>query len=602
MCGINGLVTISRETLVNEEAIYRMNEAIKHRWPDDSGVCIKACRDGFLAFWQNRLSIVDLTPAWHQPMSYLKKSWASSEVHQVDGFNPELLIVFNGEIYNFPEIRSELSEKWYRFSTQTDTETILAAYLEWGNSCTERFNGMWAFAIYDEKKNEIFCSRDRLGKKPFYYYFDGKTFAFSSELKGLLKLEKLSFNSYENVDQEALEFFFSLGFIPAPWSIFKNIKKLEARHNLRICLWEDSEDMRLVRECYYQIPKYSPIHNRDELISEWKKILETATKIRMFRSDVPVWAFLSWWLDSSAVVWEMTKWITPENLHTFSVGFEGKYDETVFIEEVRKVFNTFHHHEYFRHADFRTLIDEVWRTFDEPFGDYSNFPTYFVSSMAKRYVSVALSWDGWDEIFWWYSLHRTSAQMEILYGLPLYLKKLFLNISRAFKFHSIWRKAVIAFETSISPKEEFIWRIRWKWAVTETVKKWMQEKFTELMAINDQDFVESVIDFDLYYWTLSDNYLVKTDRASMAHALEIRSPLLDVNFIEFSRKIPSKWKADIWKTKILMRDIIKNLVPDNIRNRWKQGFVPPIEDWVRPNSIKDAMYETWKKNYLNKKI
>jgi asparagine synthase (glutamine-hydrolysing) len=318
-------------------------------------------------------------------MRYSKEHGGSSEVH-----NPktpwDIAIVFNGEIYNFPTLKEDLASKGYVFSTHSDTEVILASYLEWGVDCVQKFNGFWAFAILDTQKNSVFFSRDRFGKKPLYYWHqENGDFAFSSEMKGLLKLNGIS----QKIDSEALDFYFTIGFIPAPWSIYQSVRKLESGHSATYDL--KTGEFKTFR--YYHLPPYRPIHDRKALIEEGRKLLEDATRIRMF-ADVPVGAFLSGGLDSSSVVAEMTKFVKKENLHTFSIGFEGKYDETPYITTVKNAFGTNHHHQYFRCEDFESMLEDIPHYYDEPFGDYSCFPTTFVSRLAKEYVTVALSGDG----------------------------------------------------------------------------------------------------------------------------------------------------------------------------------------------------------------
>lgn len=579
MCGINGFI---KSHLPPEEArglLQNMNTSIKHRWPDDEGSFVENINWKTLGFWQVRLSIIDLSPAGHQPMFYDKALWASNDAF-IKHENKNLTIIFNGEIYNYQEIKEELLEKGYTFSTHSDTEVMLASYEEWGTDCVNHFNGMWAFCIFDKEKDTLFCSRDRLWKKPFYYYFDGKEFIFSSELKGILEHKELHINRKANINPEALDFYFTTGFIPAPWTIYKDIQKLESSHSLELRITD--KELQIKKYRYYEIPEYRPINDKKALIEEWKKLLEDSTKIRMFRSDVPVWAFLSGWLDSSSVVAEMTKWTEKTKLHTFSIGFEGKYDETEYINIVKDAFGTNHHHKYFKEEDFENMIENIYHFYDEPFGDFSNFPTMFVSKLARENVTVSLSWDGWDEIFGWYLMHQIGAQMDFIRLIPRFIRQvLFIITPKTANNLSIVSKLKEAFRVSLLPKEQFYSEASGTSVYKPTVyKKWTEEKLSEILKKCHGNFTQALIDFDLLYNTLSDNFLVKTDRASMSQGLEIRSPLLDYRFIEYSRKIPVKWKTNIFKTKILMREIIKDIVPWAILKRGKQWFTPPIEKWI----------------------
>lgn len=606
MCGINGFIkTIDKKK--SDILIKNINQSIIHRGPDDQWFfCKQINNDKVLAQWQVRLSIIDLTDTGFQPMFYDKYVGWFSKKHHPEVFEEigekSVSIVFNGEIYNYQEIRKELIDKWYNFASNSDTEVILASYLERGADCVSKFNGMWAFALYDPIKKELFCSRDRLGKKPFYYYFDDKQFVFSSELKWILEHKELKINIKENINSEALDFYFTMWYIPAPWTIYKNVKKLEARNYLLVSHWEEHSDeaiqkkeldchapfshsqwqLKLTKHCYYEIPKYQPINDKKLLLEEGKKLLEDTVKIRMFTSEVPVGAFLSGWLDSSAVVWEMTKWIDKKKIHTFSIWFEGKYDESKYIHIVEKAFGTNHHHEYFKQDNFEEMIDDIYHYYDEPFADYSNFPTMFVSKLAKKNVSVSLSGDGWDEIFGGYLMHQVGAQMALIQKIPRIFREIFWYLVPKTKNNlSILSKIKEAFRVSLLPLEQFYANIWWSYVYKpEIYKKRTEEKFSEILTACNRNFTQAMIDFDLFYNTLGDNFLVKTDRASMSQALEIRSPFCDIRWIEWSRKVPTKWKVNYRKTKIMMRNIIKDIVPDTITNRWKQWFTPPIDTWI----------------------
>jgi len=585
MCGINWFVWKNLDNSI----LKNMNQSINHRWPDDSGLYFD--QDKNIALWQVRLSIIDLSDAGAQPMFYDKKSWASSHLFQKKNIDTSYLnIVFNWEIYNYQKIRSNLKKRWYIFSTNTDTEVVLASYCERWESCVNKFNGMRSFVIYDKKNNKLFCSRDRLWKKPFYYYYNDNKFIFSSEIKWILEHKNLNINTKNNINQDALEFYFTIWFIPAPYSIYKNIFKLEARNNLIF----DLNTFKIKTKKYYEIPEYSPVNNKKYLIDEWKKILKDSVKIRMFNSDVPVWAFLSWWLDSSAIVWEMRKHVTPKNLHTFSVWFEWKYDETSYIDVVKNCFWTNHHHEYFKESDFEEMFNDISYHYDEPFGDFSSFPSMFVSEFAKKDVTVALSWDWWDEIFWWYYMHQLANQINVLYKIPVFIRKIVYKLIPLVKdkFSLFW-KIKEGIKLSLLPKHKFygelVTKIPWKW---KKFIQWADAKFKILLEKNDWNIVQSMIDFDLFYYTIPDNFLVKVDRASMSHSLEVRSPLLDYRFIEYSRKIPTKWKCTRKRTKIIMRDIVKDIVPKLIINRNKQWFTPPIVEWVN-NKDNLAILNRW---------
>ncbi|MDD5197547.1 MAG: asparagine synthase (glutamine-hydrolyzing) [Candidatus Gracilibacteria bacterium] len=594
MCGINGFLkqNISENTAI--QLLENMNASIRHRGPDDQGVFMHEKNNRTLGLGHVRLSIVDLSPAGHQPMFYTKESGTHSSVfHPSD--DQSLALVFNGEIYNFHDLKNELVALGYHFSTHSDTEVILASYLEWGAYCVNRFNGMWALALYDEKNDILLCSRDRFGKKPFYYYHDGEYFIFSSEIKGIL-----THNIPQEIDPEAVDFYFTTGFIPAPWSIYTNVRKIEAGHSLII----DTKTLAIRNERYYEIPYYTPSYDRKALIQEGKNLLENATKIRMF-ADVPVGAFLSGGLDSSSVVAEMTKFVKKEHLHTFSIGFEGKYDETPYINIVKDAFGTNHHHAYFKKEHFESMIDEIPQIYDEPFGDYSNFPTTFVSKLARQHVTVSLSGDGGDEVFGGYMMHQIGAQMSVIRKIPMWIRTMLHTIiPKTGNNLSVLSKLKEAMRVSLLPKESFYAEIAGTSLYKPKVfQEWTREKLRYCLERTNGDFTQALIDYDLLYNTLGDNFLVKTDRASMSCSLEIRSPFLDYRFIAYARKIPVKWKVNWRKTKILMRDIICDIVPEAIWNRGKQGFEPPIKDWIlaekHMQEIRSGIEELHRENILS---
>lgn len=594
MCWINGFIKQTNKS-EGEQLVNSMSQSIIHRGPDDQWFFCQSLKNWLLAQGQVRLAIVDLSDAGFQPMFYDKKNGCFSTKHQSQLleklWEKSLRIVFNGEIYNYQEIKEELVQKWYKFSSNSDTEVILASYLERWQDCVSRFNGMWAFALYDLVKEELFCSRDRLGKKPFYYYFDGKSFIFSSEIKGILEHKELHINTKENISSEALDFYFTMGYIPAPWTIYKNVQKLEARYNLTIkTIWNNELSLR--KDCYYAIPKCTPINNRTQLLEEWKKLMTETVKDRMI-CDVAIWANLSGGLDSSSVVGEMLKQTDAKNLHTFSIWFEWKYDESNYIHIVEKAFWTKHHHEYFKQEDFEKMIEDISYYYDEPFADYSSFPTTFVSQLAKKYVSVVLTGDGGDEIFWWYMMHQVWAQMTIIKKIPKFLRRIaYFILPYTSNNLSLVSKFKEALRVSFFPDEEFYANIGWSSIYKpEVYKKWTKEKFSEILKATNWNFTQAIIDFDLFYNTMADNFLVKTDRASMAQPVEYRSPFCDIRWVEWGRKCPVKWKVNRRKTKILMREIIKDLVPCEILNRWKQWFEPPLKEWVLEEKHMKTIFE-----------
>ena len=581
MCGICGF------NWKDEQLWKEMGRRIKHRGPDDIGFHA----DSLATIGQLRLSIIDLSPAGHQPMYYSKKRGACSQRFHPDEIkSADCAVVFNGEIYNYQEIKPELEKKGYVFSTKSDTEVILAAYQEWGFGCVNKFNGMWALAIYDFRKKILFCSRDRLGVKPFYYYHKGGKFIFASEIKSILAHGDLGINRRENININALRLYFGLGFVPSPLSIYNDVFKLPASHSLVFDL--KSRKIKKLWQ-YYELPKYKPVNDRKKLIAEGRELLFDATRLRLI-ADVPVGAFLSGGLDSSAVVGAMSKFVNLRNLNTFSIGFEGKYDESKYIKVVKDHFRTRHHHYYFRQQDFEKLISKFSEVYDEPFWDYSGFPTYKVSEIARKQVTVALSGDGGDEIFGGYLLHKTGSQMDIVRKMPKVIKWLGSMMPAKKNLNSFMSPYLLkqAFRLSLEdPKYFYAMSLEEDGIKPEGYAKWTADKLAISLRKGGNRLGEAIRIYDLLYGTLQDNFLVKVDRASMAHALEVRSPFLDYRFAEFSQKIPTKWKQNSFRTKILMREIIKGLVPDEIVRRGKQGFSPPVDKWILQEKYKPRLKE-----------
>ena len=561
MCGINGF------NFVNKRLIKQMNDSLKHRGPDAEGTFF----DEKISLGHRRLAVIDLSKKANQPMSYSHKG-------------KKAIIVYNGEIYNFKEIKEELIKKSYKFNSNSDTEVILASYLEWGTDCVNKFNGMWAFCIYDLNKKILFFSRDRLGQKPLYYFYDNKKFIFSSEIKGILK-HKIK----KELNQDAIDLYFSLGFIPAPYSIYKDIFKLEAGHNLLF----DIEKKIIKKMKYFSPPKYNPIKNKKLLIKKTKQLIKDATKLRLL-SDVPLGAFLSGGIDSPTIVHEMTKEIKKKKLHTFSIGFEGKYDESQLIKIVKNLFNTNHYHKYFNEKDFKKELKEIFFYFDEPFADPSMFPTLDLSKFARKKLIVSLSGDGGDEMFGGYPRYQMAAQIELLYKIPKIIRKKILVFTKG--------KIQEGIRVSLLPKEKIFSESRLKVYKPEIYKSLSEQKMKEMLDLSNGKLTEAIVLYDRYFQTLADNFLTKVDRASMAKSLEVRSPFLDYRFIKLSSKIPTKLKSSIKKNKILLRKIASSFLPTKIIKQKKTGFTPPIEKWLLKKEYKKELKSILEELYHKKII
>jgi asparagine synthase (glutamine-hydrolysing) len=546
MCGIAGF------NWHDPSKVLKMVEALKHRGPDQSG----HYADASVSLGHSRLSIIDLSERGRQPIANEDQS---------------LWLVCNGEIYNHREIRRELDGR-HVFSSDTDTEVLLHAYEEWGSECVRRLNGMWAFCLYDRKAQVLVLSRDRVGKKPLYFARDATRFIFASELKAIL----LAHAWERRISKEALDFFFSLGYIPSPWSIYEGIEKLEPR---QVAVY-DLGTQTLVKKSFYEIPRATPLRDRKRLVGEGKALLEDATRLRL-TADVPVGAFLSGGLDSSSVVAAMAKEIDPTHLHTFSIGFEGAYDETGFMEIIREAFRTNHHHQYFTEKDFERTFNRLPYFYDEPFDDAASFATFDLSALARRYVTVCLSGDGGDEIFGGYKMHRRAARYAALQKIPSGVRRAFRKILRGARPETTFGRLRETLRVSLAPPEDFYAEAGWaSRCQPDVVRTWSRRKMGEILEKTGGDLVQAVIFFDLFVHTLPDLFLVKVDRASMAHGLEVRCPFLDYRFLEFSARLPARWKANRRQSKILLRRIIRSMVPAVIARRKKKGFTPPVLEWI----------------------
>lgn len=578
MCGLTGKIYFN-DNIVAEQDVLVMNEKIIHRGPDDGGVYISP--DGKVGLGHRRLSIIDLSPLGHQPMSYLDR----------------YQIVFNGEIYNFQEKRDLLMEAGYTFKSKSDTEIIMALYDKFGKKCLEHLRGMFAFAIYDEQEKTIFCARDRVGKKPFKYYLDDNVFIFASELKAILTQKEYK----KEVDYLAIHHYLTYQYCPTPFTGFKDIKKLEPAHFLFI----DLKSKKVEKERYWKLD-YSKKLNLSE--KEWKKRimdkLEESVRLRMI-SDVPIGAFLSGGIDSSAIVALMSKHSkTP--IKTFSIGFnEEKYNELKYAKIVADKFKT-EHKEFIVKPNAIELLPMLVRHYEEPYADSSALPTYYVSKMTRDFVTVALNGDGGDENFGGYG--RYSVQKFALWYdkiMPLhkfiilpFAKFLAKNIKNTF-----FDRAHIFAET-LSQKYNYRYINYIRYFSNELKEKMYSDSFKEKTKnINSYDIVATKFnetgtkdkmdqclyaDFSTY---LHDDLMAKVDIDSMTVALEGRSPFLDHEMLELTAQIPFNLKLKGYNNKkYILKEALQGLVPDEVMFRPKMGFGIPIDVWFR-GELKNYAYD-----------
>jgi asparagine synthase (glutamine-hydrolysing) len=551
MCAINGFT--HRDKPAAQKRIRAMNKVLIYRGPNAQDVYV----DDRVALGHCRLSILDTSSAGTQPL------WYTHEGRRLG-------IVFNGEIYNYVELKTELQQLGYTFHTGTDTEVILAAYLAWGKSCLEKFNGMWAFVLYDVTNQELFGSVDRFGVKPLFYCLEDKQLAFASELKALESF------SQSRLDLTALELYFGLGYVPAPMTIYEGVRKLLPG----TCFTYTLSSASFSTSTYYTLSSYRPVYAKKRLLEEAKELLHDAVKIRM-RSDVPVGAFLSGGLDSTSVVSTMRQFTDLSKLHTFSIGFEGKYDESAAIRLAESRFGTKHHHEYFTKRTYESYKKMYASVCDEPLADLSIFPSLHVSKMAKKYVTVCLSGDGGDEVFGGYPTHQLGRGLSILDALPDVLLKLVAREKGA-STSLLGKGQHVAYLLSRHP-DLFLSELFSHEAIRlPSVKAYLVQAWRDSCKLGD-NFSESLRVYDILHNTLGNNFLVKVDRTSMRYALEVRSPFMDWRFMELSMRIPTEYKVG-FKTKEFMRELVRGIIPHELLAKKKMGFTPPVKEWMLADS------------------
>ena len=572
MCGIAGKLNLDPAQPVDEALLRRMCRALRHRGPDDEGVAVL----GGIGLGHRRLSIIDLSPAGHQPM------------RNDDG---TVWLVFNGEIYNFSELRVELEASGARFRSRTDTEVILRLYEREGVECIHRLRGMFAFAIWDARRRTLVLARDRLGVKPLFYRLSADSLIFASELKAILEDPDVA----REVDPVAIHHYLTYQCVPAPFCAFKGISKLPPAH---VLTWRDGRvDLQRYWKLSY-LPKHAAATAREErdLEEELRRRFEEAVRIRMV-SDVPLGAFLSGGVDSSAVVAMMSR-LSDRPVRTFSIGFdEQAYDELPAARQVANRFQTDHTEFRVRLNAMEVLPSLVWH-FDEPYADASCIPTYHVSQLAREHVTVVLNGDAGDENFAGYDryvanelAHRYRALAPVLSnGLSRALLDRLPNGHDAMSVP--WRMKRFAEQLAKSPQQR---NVGWL-SQFDNVQK--RELYSEgfLASVRDvdserlvldrygeaeaEDFVDRTLYADVMTY-LPDALLVKVDIASMANGLEARSPFLDHELMEFVARIPPRLKLKGTRTKIILRRAMRDVLPREILARGKMGFNVPLDTWLR---------------------
>ena len=569
MCGIAGIVSQSSDL----ELIGPMTEAMSHRGPDGSGIW----SDGLCSLGHRRLAIIDLSVKGKQPLC---------------NENETVWIVFNGEIYNFQELRAELERFGHKFNSHTDTEVIVHAYEQWDAECVKKLRGMFAFAIWDQQKRRLFLARDRVGKKPLYYTDNGRCFAFASELQGLLQNPEVQ----READLEGVDSYLSWGYVPAPLTGFKNVLKLPPAHFLMLDVGPDDTKTRVER--YWDL-QYSPkiTMTESEAGEHLREKLTEAVRYRLI-SDVPLGAFLSGGIDSSIVVGLMAQ-VSGTRVKTFSIGFDDNdYNELRFARAIAERWGT-DHTELIVKPDELAVLPKLVKHYGEPYADSSAIPTFYVSQITRSGVTVALNGDGGDESFAGYDRYAATRIADRLASLGLFGSATaalarFLpdsidpknRVRRAKRFLSVAREERperysnwVSYFTAVAKRQ--LYAPSFTEAVAPKNRQlWMEDLWKE---VGDLESVDAAMAVDIKSY-LPYDLLTKVDIASMANSLEARSPFLDHVLMEFAAQLPTHLKLHGRKSKYLLKKTFADLLPtENVRRR-KMGFGVPIARWLRTSS------------------
>ena len=557
----------------SRELIGRMCDVITHRGPDDAGYYVK---DG-LAIGMRRLSIIDVATG-HQPIS------------NEDG---SVWIVFNGEIYNFAELRADLIARGHTFQTRTDTETIIHLYEEEGERCVERLRGMFVFAIWDQRQNKLFLARDRAGKKPLHYTLVGGTLVFGSEIKSLLQFPGIK----RQPNLEAISDFLSFGYVHDPLTAFQGIHKLPPGHTMTFR--DGKVTTRRYWDFHYDSAEQQPQQSEAYYAERLRELIADAVRVRLV-SEVPLGAFLSGGVDSSTVVAMMAR-AMDQPVKTFSIGFsEASFDELKYARLTAERYQT-DHHEFVVTPDVCKLVEEIVWHHDEPFADASSIPTYVVSKMAREYVTVILSGDGGDELFAGYERYLVHQGRDRFERIPAWLRRnIMLPISRALP-RAAYGKQFLR-NISLSGGARFADSLSYFSAdakqslLSGEARQLLNGRdsaaaFEKIFAEPDNaEQIERLLYLDSKTY-LAGDILTKVDRMSMAHSIEARVPLLDQNLIEFVQTIPAQFKLRGQTTKYILKQAMADLIPKEIVNRPKMGFGVPLRKWLN-NELREMLHDT----------
>ncbi len=584
MCGIAGFVDYSLD--LNENNIREMTLSLKHRGPDSQNHKIFNKNNFTIALGHTRLSIIDISNAGNQPMSF-------KNYH----------IIYNGEVYNYGKIKKELINYGFSFNSDSDTEVVLKAFVHWGQSFVDKLIGMFSFIIYDNNSNQIYFYRDRVGVKPLYYYMDENCLLFSSELKSFEKIPIF----IKNIDNNSVFEFINVGFISAPRCIYKNTFKLEGGcymiYNIK------SKTNKIIR--YWSVRKFYKMSkielNYNDCKSKLKNIFKSAFNYRMI-ADVPVGVFLSGGYDSTCVAAILKQ--KYDRLKTFTIGFDSGNNEAPHARKIASLIGTDHTELYCKTNDALKIIENLPQIYDEPFGDSSSIPTILVSQLASKFVKVVLSADGADEIFSGYNYYDTFDSNLNLYNKINFFKNLvpfrFLNHlnSNSNILNDSYSKKLNVLSKMLDKKENFPAKI-----LHNSYFKMGQKTNSKLFLKNNFDYdffkneyFENEFDYAMstdFKFYLQDDIMTKVDRASMSVSIESREPFLDHRIVEFAARIPIKYKYFHGKKKIILKDIVHDYIPESLMARPKSGFTVPLEKWLRNDLLEITCDNLSNSNFRN---
>ncbi len=587
MCGIAGFIDFNKRSGMGE--LKKMTDAVVHRGPDDSGYELFEDKQANIGFGFRRLSIIDLSPLGHQPMHFAEAG---------------LTIIFNGEVYNYAELRNEPEALGYTFKSGSDTEVILKSYAKWGTACVDRFIGMFAIAIYDERNAQLVLFRDRAGVKPLFWYFKDGLLLFGSELKSFHQHQGFQ----KSINFSALSLYFQRGYISAPYTIFENTRKLMPGHFLIINLqthavtetkyWD-------VTDCYNQ-PKLNISY--EEAKTEIERLMLSAFQYRMI-ADVPVGVFLSGGYDSTAVTALLQK-NSAQKIKTFTIGFEDpKFNEAPHALEVARHLGTEHYEHTCTYKDALDIIPQWADIYDEPFGDISGIPATLVSRIARKQVTVALSADGGDEIFAGYPKYfKGVKRLGQLDKMPVFLQRVFgelvpntINADIAVQDKRSKLKDYFGAGDAVK-KFDIVSQAMTFYETQRLLSKdiqYLPTPFDEGTLLNNTNDLLSKFQATEYKTYMVDDILQKVDRATMSASLEGREPFLDQRIIEFVSRLPSDFKYRHGQGKFILKDIVHKYVPKQLMERPKMGFGVPLENWLRVE-LKDMLMDNINVEILKK--